>query len=283
MFQIGTRAHRPSRSRRAALVSLAAALSSALWAGAARADEVDACISAAERSQVQRREGHLRTARDALLVCVRDACPGAIQKDCKRWLGEVEAAMPSIVIRAVDASDHDVIGVRVLVDGAQLAAALDGRALAVDPGEHLFRFEAGKIVVDQRVVIREGERERMLSVRLPSGAPRAAGGARAVPIGAWVIGGLGVAGVATGIGLWVQGRSERADLYATCGVKHDCAPSAVDRARRKLVGGDIAAGVGLVAVGAALWWGLAASSAPRVPVDVRPVTGGGVVTWRGVF
>jgi hypothetical protein len=87
----------------------------------------------------------------------------------------------------------------------------------------------------------------------------------------------------TGVVLWVQGRSERADLYATCGVQHDCAPSDVSRARSKLVGGDIAAGVGLVAVGAALWWALAAPSAARTSVDVRPVARGGVVSWQGAF
>lgn len=284
MLEIATRARRPrwrSRSRRAATFSLTAALSGALGTGVARADEVDVCISAAERSQVQRRDGHLGAAREALLSCARDACPGAIQKDCKRWLGEVEAATPSVVIRAIDASGNDVVAVRVVVDGVRLTYTLDGRALAVDPGEHHFRFEAGKRVVEQVIVIREGERGRMLSLKLPPVAPSDA--SRRIPVGAWALGGLGAVALGTGVVFWIEGRSERAHLYATCGVKHDCASSEVDRARTKLVVGDVVSGVGLVAVGAAVWWALAAPSSPRPSVEVRPVSGGVVMSWRGTF
>ncbi len=254
MPQVAVRARGPARGA-ASFLAVLACLAGALEAGVARADEVDTCIAAAERSQVQRRDAHLRAARDALLACARDACPHAIQKDCKRWLGEVEAALPSVVIRALDAAGHDLIQARVLVDGAQVTDTLDGRALAIDPGAHELRLEAGGHFVVERVVIREGERERMLSLRLPAATPAAGGVSPAVPVGAWITGALGVVGLGAGVYLWVDGRGERSDLYATCGVSHDCAPSAVDSARSKLVAGDVAAGLGLGAVAAAVLWG----------------------------
>jgi hypothetical protein len=266
-------------SRRAAVASIAAALATALSA-VARADEVDACISAAERSQEQRRDAHLRAAREQLVLCARDACPRAIQKDCKRWLGEVEAAMPTVVIHAVDASGGDIVGARALVDGVRLDGALDGRAVAIDPGEHVLRVEVGARVVEQRIVIREGERDRLLPLRFPADTGPLP---RPVPAGVWVLGGVGAAAITAGALLWAVGRSEHGTLYATCGVTHDCAESAVDGARTKLVAGDVVFGAGLAAVGAAVWWGLNGTSAPRSSVGVTPVAGGALMSWQASF
>jgi hypothetical protein len=263
---------------RAALASIAAAFASALWTSVACADEVDLCISAAEQSQEQRRDAHLRAARARLVLCARDTCPRAIQKDCKRWLGEVEAAMPTIVIHAVDASGGDIVGARALVDGVRLDGALDGRAVAIDPGEHTLRVEAGAGSVEQRIVIREGARDRLLPLRVPADTR-----SRPVPAGVWVLGGVGAAAITAGALLWAVGRSEHGTLYATCGVTHGCDESAVDRARSKLVAGDIVFGVGLAAVGAAVWWGVSGASATRSPVGIQPVAGGGLVSWQASF
>ena len=252
------------------------------------ADEVDACIAAAEQSQVQRRDGHLRAAHEKLVVCARDTCPRAIQKDCKRWLGEVEVATPSVVIHAADAAGADVLVGRVTVDGAPLEGALSGRAVKLDPGEHALRIEiaadagaeAGERVVEQRIVIRQGEHDRLITLRF---APDAAPPARPIPPGAWILGGVGAAGVTAGALLWAVGRSERSTLYATCGITHACDDAAIDQARTKVVAGDIVFGVGIVAVGAAVWWGVAGSSAPKIPVSAIPVAGGGLMSWQRSF
>jgi hypothetical protein len=256
------------------------ALGAASWAGVARADQVDACIAAAEQSQVLRRDGHLLAAHESLLVCARDACPRAIQKDCKRWLGEVEVALPTVVIRAADAAGADVASGRVTIDGKLHEGALTGRAFNVDPGEHALRVESGARVSTQRVVVRQGERDRLITLQFPAETPPVP--AR-VPAFAWVLGGAGAAGLTAGVLLWAVGRSEHAALVATCGVTHDCDPAAVDRARAKLVVGDIVFGVGLAAVGAAVWWGVTGSSAPRIPVSASPVAGGGLVSWQARF
>jgi hypothetical protein len=268
------------RARQSTIAALAAALLAASWAAVARADQVDACIAAAEQSQVLRRDGHLLAAHESLLVCARDACPRAIQKDCKRWLGEVEVALPTVVIRAADAAGGDLASGRVTLDGKLHEGALTGRAFNLDPGEHALRVEAGDRVLTRQIVVRQGERDRLISVQFPAEPAPAPGH---VPAGAWVLGGVGVSGIAAGVILWAVGRSEHGTLVATCGVTHDCDPAAVDRARTKLVVGDIVFGVGLAAVGAAVWWGVTGSSAPRIPVSASPVAGGGVVSWQARF
>lgn len=268
------------RACQSALAAIAVAFTGASWSGVARADQVDACIAAAEQSQVLRRDGHLVAAHESLLVCARDACPRAIQKDCKRWLGEVEVALPTVVIRAADAAGGDVVSGRVTLDGKPYDGALTGRAFNVDPGEHALRVESGDGVSEQRIVVRQGERDRLITLQFVAKAAPAQG---AIPSGAWVLGGVGAAGLAAGVVLWAVGRGEHGTLVATCGVTHDCDPAAVDRARTKLVVGDIVFGVGLAAVGAAVWWGITGSSAPRIPVRASPVAGGGLVSWQARF
>jgi hypothetical protein len=187
-----------------------------------------------------------------------------------------------VVIHAVDAAGGDIVGARAVVDGARLDGALDGRAVAIDPGEHTLRVEAeaGARFVEQRIVIREGERDRLLPLRFLEGADARP---RPVPAGAWVLGGVGAAAITGGALLWAVGRSERGTLYTTCGVSHGCAEGDVDSARAKLVAGDIMFGVGLAAVGAAVWWGVSGASAARSPVAILPVAGGGLVSWQASF
>jgi hypothetical protein len=79
--------------------------------------------------------------------------------------------MPTVVFLAKDATGNDVSAVRVTIDGAPLTDRLDGRALAVDLGEHLFRFEPGQgPVVTKKLVIHEGEKDRREMVLLAGAA-----------------------------------------------------------------------------------------------------------------
>jgi hypothetical protein len=80
----------------------------------------------------------------------------------------VTAALPSVIVRARTADGRDVLDVRVLVDGVLRARALDGRALAIDPGPHVVRYERdGTASIDERVMIAESEQNRIVEVRFP--------------------------------------------------------------------------------------------------------------------
>ncbi|MGK3983752.1 hypothetical protein WME99_11990 [Sorangium sp. So ce136] len=170
----------PARARPALALLLAAALS--LAGASARAQPSKrACAAAYERAQGLRRDGKLIAAREALIACSQPTCPAAAVADCGPWLAEVEKSLPSVVIAAREAGGRERLDVRVLVDGRLLAAALDGKALPVDPGPHTFRYEpAGGPAVEERVLIREGEKNRAITVIL--GAPPAGGPSSPRPI-----------------------------------------------------------------------------------------------------
>ena len=82
-------------------------------------------------------------------------------------MDELDRIMPTIVFAAKDKQGRDVSVVRVTMDGAPLVAKLDGTAVAVDPGEHDFTFEAnGEPPVTQHFVIREGEKSRRETIAI---------------------------------------------------------------------------------------------------------------------
>jgi hypothetical protein len=125
------------------------------------------CAAANETAQDLRRAGKLRDARASLAVCTAGSCPGPIREDCAQRLKEVEAATPTLVFEAKDAVGHDLSVVHVTMDGQPLLEKLDGKAIAVDPGEHTFTFEAaGLRRTEDTVVVREGEANRRLRIVL---------------------------------------------------------------------------------------------------------------------
>jgi hypothetical protein len=269
------------RPRTCWLAAIAAFAAAASPARAALADGTDACIASAEHAQRLRLAGQLRAARGELLVCARESCPGPVASDCKRWLGEIDTALPSIVVRAVDGQGNETTEVRVSIDGTPVATHLDGRPIAADPGEHVLVAEGanGSASASVRFVLREGEHDRLVSVDFPSPAPAAR-----VPAASWILGGVGVAALGAGATLWALGMGERADLLDNCG-KNGRVCSAGDEtpAKTKLLVGDIAFGGGLVSLGAAVWLALRGWPSAAPAVDVHPVAGGAVVGYGAAF
>ena len=129
------------------------------------------CVSHLDRAQSLQTARKLRDARASYLACSAPACPELLREDCARSLVELDAALPSFVFSA-RADGHDVTDARVLLDGEAVSAALDGHAVALDPGTHVVRFErAGGGVSEMRVVAREGERNRGVSATFMTTTP----------------------------------------------------------------------------------------------------------------
>lgn len=191
----------------ASVVVLACALPAA-----AHAADVDACLSASDVGQSARSEGKLREARKQFLVCGGERCPPIVRRDCVQWAAEVAQEIPSVVFGAKDGEGNDLFDVSVSMDGEPLVIELDGKAVFVDPGPHTFRFDAaGKTSVTEKVLIKEGEKSRVLAATFRKEAPdrppepsvastddATAGGHGALP---WIVVGIGAAGVATGIAI----------------------------------------------------------------------------------
>jgi hypothetical protein len=184
-------------------------------------DATAECIAASDRGQSQRDEGKYRSARTAFLQCARDVCPQLVLKSCARWLRELDEAAPSIVLGAKDEQGNDLADASVTFDGEPLASHLDGRPVEVDSGEHVLRFERpGTTPVEQRLILRAGEKARVVTVTLrpvrdetppdetdkketpPPPVPEPLTSPRHIVVGALGLGALVALG--TGIGFTVQ-------------------------------------------------------------------------------
>jgi hypothetical protein len=240
----------------------------------ATASDKKACVAAYEAAQVERDTGRLVDSRAHLAYCASDDCPQALRGDCLGWLSEVDARLPTIVLRIVTRSGHDVLEATAAVDGG-VPIPIDGRPVSLDPGPHEIHASVARQSVVERIVVAEGERGRI--VVLPPIADLADAEAEAprdrveraelrsspTPSGpqrensrtVWGILSAGVAAETFGVAtyLYVLGLNDRSALKARCGGPSSCSSDAADGARAKLVAGDVFAGLGIVLVGVAAY------------------------------
>ena len=155
-------------------VALAAMLVLATASPALAADTsgAKACSDSFEKAQYLKKDGKLAAAREQALACAREGCPGFMRDECNKMVGEIDGAQPSIIFAVRDAKGADLADVRVEVDGAPFAARLGGEALPIDPGEHTLRFlHAGDAPLEQHVIIRVTEKNRIISAQFPAATP----------------------------------------------------------------------------------------------------------------
>jgi hypothetical protein len=267
----------------AAVVVLGVSLTPSAWAAGPSAADKDACFRAVDSGQHLRTGRKLIAAKDQFIVCARPVCPGPVKKDCAEWLAELEATLPSVVLGAKDPKGGDVIDVSVTVDNSPFVDKLDGSAVPIDPGPHVFHFEwRGHASVDQQVLIREGEKSRLVTATFP-GNPTAppppplaeAKGSAPVPVGVWIFGALAIAGGAAFAGLGASGQSDASNLRSTCAP--NCSSSAVDSARLKVTLANVSLGVGIASLGIATTWFIVSRSHKdeTATVALEPTLDGG--------
>jgi hypothetical protein len=229
----------------------------------------DQCFDAYEQAQRLRKEYKLRAAHEQLVTCGADSCPAFVRQDCAKWLGEVEASTPTIVVLARRADGTAIEGARATLDGGPFADALDGRAVAVDPGPHDLRCEAEGAAVQTRIVVAEGAKNQQFLVSFGAAPvpapvekppPRPARGG--IPTATWVLGGVAVAGAISFTAFAVAGRQVQS-----------CAPTCtrgqVDDLRRDYLIADVSWITGLVAAGAALYFALTAPASTPPATAIR--------------
>lgn len=268
----------------ASIVALGA-LSQPTVVQAAEPDNKAMCADTYRNAQLQRKNGALKRARESLLVCVSDKCPSVMQPDCTRWLTEVEAALPSIAFAAKGVDGSDLTSVRVVVDGQFLTSTLDGKAIPIDPGSHVVRFEHGsEAPIEQTIIVREGEKARVVNAtwakpqESPASPSTGPGASRGAPAAAWVLGGIGVAGLATFGVLAIHGMGRRSDLEKEC--FGSCRQEQVDSVKTELVAADVALGVGLASLAVSAILFLTGGSPPASPATESAKSSGGSRTAR---
>ncbi len=209
--------------------------------GHARADEKRECVAASEKAQQLRNAGKLIEARDQLAVCGRAECPKIVQGDCTQWMAEVLNALPTVIPAAKDRAGKDIVDARLTIDGKPVTDTLDGKAVPVDPGVHTFRFETkGAAPIEQQVVVRQAEKNRILPVTFAIGEDAAtkqhdeqqqqpSGGAEkssGPPIVGFALAGAGLVGGGIAAYLGLSADSDARNLRDTCAPK--CTQSQVD-------------------------------------------------------
>jgi hypothetical protein len=267
------------------------------------------CVDANTAAQSLRREGKFAEARAILAVCNDPQCPALVRDDCTRQLDALAEVQPTVVFDAKDASGADLSSVRVSIDGRTVVEKLDGAPVPVDRGEHHFTFETdGRSSVTITLVIKEGEKQRRVSVTVGAGSAADAGPTEGRertqtptsdagitptrPSSAQstlgiLAAGAGIVGVAVGA---VFGAVAASNWTAT---KSDCAAGVACRSYSRATADynatvtdgtvstvGLVGGAALVALGVALW-----ATAPSKSSDAAPRVGLGpaAVTVEGHF
>lgn len=283
-------------SRRATMASLLG--TTLLLATPALADS-KACITAHATGQREAKAGHLRLATQLFTTCGSDeTCPNQLRQECAEFLKSVEQTVPTVIFSVVDENNGDVSGVKVFSSEELLVGGLDGRAIQIDPGKHHLRFllPSGEIL-NSDVLIREGEKNRLIEVKVkdnaetdatttekpppvvapppppPVAPPPAPPKDPNPPLGFWIASGVAVAGLGVGATYAIFGKSEKNDLS-------DCAPycgenmrGTYDSLKRDYLIADIGFGVGVVSAGVATYLYVSSKSAHQEqPVGSRERT-----------
>lgn len=254
-------------------------------------EETRACVAASTQGQTDRDDGRLLAARNELRACARASCPAIVAKKCGDWLAELEPRIPSVVPRVIETGEGDVTDATVTIDQKLVALDGREVWVDPGPHEVVVET-AGRSPVRRTFLVAERERARLLTIELPALAstgpvlarapeggltppvaettssaegdqpearpnePRAAPApvprTFTVPVGAWVLAGVGVAG---GVGFAVLGTLAQNDEHR---LDHACAPSCdpkqAEPGERKALLADISLGVGAAALlGAGAW------------------------------
>jgi len=286
--------------RRLAAVAL---LHASFLPSPASADETS-CNDAYTEVQRLRRDKKLLVAQTRAVRCGQDECSVTVRTDCARWLDEIERALPSLIVKAQDASGTDLVEVTVRAGSQVIAQRLVGQPLLLDPGEYTLGFEYSAQALERHIVVHEGEKYRMLNVSFPvpaaaseldeQPAPRAMPVAsepvanveparprttapaptRPIPAASYALAAIaGIAGAAF-VGLATSGAASEAQLRRSCGTTHSCAAHDVDSVEARYVAADIALGVGVLSLaGAGAVW-LFTPAPDQAPLTPQPRLGG---------
>ena len=141
------------------------------FSSVASADDKATCVAAASNGQTLRDAHKLIEAREAFRICAQQTCPSVVQTDCVSWLEATEKDLPTVIVSAKNGKGVDLTAVSVTIDGAPVLTSLDGRSIPMNPGPHKFHFQGADGVLDEDVVIHEGEHDRGIAVVLGAEEP----------------------------------------------------------------------------------------------------------------
>jgi hypothetical protein len=275
------------------------------------------CAQAYESAQESRASGQLQETQKRLSICARPECPSFVQKDCARWLEEVDRELPSVVVSAPGLDAEAAQQMTLQVDGKPVINPLGGAPLALDPGRHeLVAATPGHPPVTRVVMAQQGVQSRQVTLdfagtteELKPNTVVADAGEEGLSLRpyAYVAWGVGAVGLGMFAVLGTLGRADEQALQDDCpNVTTDpalvssgvCLQSTADEREadyeREFLFADVGLVTGIVglAAGTALFIVSAAEgSAPDsaasgggdLRVDITPTTGGAFASVGGAF
>jgi len=240
--------------------------------------DVAACVQAHASGQREAKAGRLKAASELYAACVsQDGCPDAIRAECAEFRKDAERSLPTLIFAALDEQGGDLIQVRVYADDQLASETLDGRPIAIDPGQHHFKFElASGQVLSADVLVREGEKNRIVSVRVPASkaasappvpSPAAKESHRQLPTGFWVASVTSAAALASWGAFALVGHGKQSTLAECSPNCPESGRSDYDAMQRDYLIADISLGVAVASAGVATWLFL---SSPRASTASEP-------------
>lgn len=215
----------------------------------ASAEDPESCSIAYARGQEERLAGRLYNARAAFRACATTTC-AALASDCGRWVKEVEADLPTILVKVRGEEGKAVENLQVAIDGETIAAASLSAPIVLEAGPHELRFDApGYEAVRLERALRPSDREVLVEVTLrPPRPPVTVSRPRPIPTASWVLTGVGAVALGGSVYFGVRANGEYRDLEQRCAPK--CAPSTSDGMWTHAVIADVALAGAVVALAA---------------------------------
>jgi hypothetical protein len=247
------------------------------------------CVYYHLEAQRQRRAKKLIEAKTAMRECAMNECPTMVQQDCLQWIQSIDEQTPSIVF-SIEADGKPVTGAKITIDDHDVEAST-ANAIPLNPGPHTYVVSNPPYEPQSGTVnVLEGQRYRVFNVRFEQPKPAAPQPlarpvvkmetVRPVPLGTWVLLGVGVVGAGAFAGMGLTGKSQESELRDVC--SPNCTDHDTKSMRTLYVGADIAAGVGAAAlISAGVVFLTRPSYEREVAVGVAPLPGGfqAAVTW----
>lgn len=208
---------------------------------------------------------------------------------------QLSGRIPSLAIVFEGLADGE--DAQLLIDGAEVAEARSTKPRDVDPGKHRVEGRAGGQIRTSDVELSEGATETVTlrfqvgqsetSGRPRGGAPidRKPKGGNGKRTAGWVVGGIGIAGLAVAgvTGAIILSRDGKIDDNCPDKRCNDEGFDQVESNRSLLVVNAVAWGVGIVGTGVGAYLILSSKPESETTATASPLPGGGALTFRRRF
>jgi hypothetical protein len=229
--------------------------------------------------------------------CLDPSCHKVMRRDCASWRDEIAAALPSVLLRALDEKGEPLSQVDVSLEGRDEPLRANSEVeIDLDPGSYrLVARRSGYVEQSLDFQLAAGERAHVVTLRMtpvvaaPVAAPPPAEPPpeTARPLNtSWpffALAGVGAVGFAGLVGFGVAARNSEAALD-DCSPA--CSPDVVDGVRTDYLLANVGLGVGIAGVTAAAAWLLfvpVSSEKDAVRVGLVPQPGGAATAFSGKF